>query len=379
LEPKGHDMKTFDYLSMSGKPSANEERTLLERWFSIYPEQERSELRRRMESKEQEFYSAFFELFLYASLKQMGAAVQIHPDVSDEILKHPDFLVCLPSGYEFYLEAVVASGQSDEERSAVNAKNAFYASLDRKLQSPDYFWSVTIHSQGKSSPSAKQVVHGLREYQKTLNIRDVITEFEEKGFDTPCRYVWNHDGWLVHFVPIPKAEDARGKPESRPLGSFHMPKAICCDDDEDIRTSVKFKIKHHGEVDKPYMIAVAATGDFAEQEDFMNAIYGTVVYEMNTKTGEGRNVRQGDGVWSGDDGPKNNHLVAVLGAWKLFPYSIPRANVVIFENPYIDPVGDLAALDFPHWLRNGSKPEYRPGRSPGEIHGLDPKWPSFEA
>ena len=222
------------------------------------------------------------------------------------------------------------------------------------------------------------MVHALREFQKTLNIEEVVAEFKENGFGTQCKHWWDQDGWLVEFVPIPKAEEYRGRPESRPLGGFHMPSPVIVSNDDNIRASVKFKLKHHPHLDKPYVIAVAVPDQFGEEEDFMNAIYGTMSFQLNTITGESRSARQNNGVWSGGSGPRNDHLVAVIGAWRLFTYSVPRAEVVVFENPYIDPVEEIKAIDFPHWVRCAEKLERRTGRTTGEIHRLDPGWPSFD-
>jgi hypothetical protein len=251
LGPSNHDERSFHYLQTSGKPSSARIRELLEQWFADYPDDHKSELKQRFVTSKSDIQSPTFELALYATFKQLGADVEIHPKVSDDTDKRPDFRIRLPSGFVFYLEAVLARGQSDEEGNREQVVNSLYATIDRRFKSPEYSWSVTILEQGPAAPSGKQIVHAIVQYMTGLDRDEVGAQLETYGFDTPVKLLWEDAGWCIEFLPLPKNAKAIGKADHRPLSSFPRARAVCCSDDVDIRENIKFKVKHHRAVDKP--------------------------------------------------------------------------------------------------------------------------------
>lgn len=141
----------FTYLNRSARPEAEKVRWLLETWFSHYPQKEQVELRERFRMAE---LSAFYELFLHELLLKLGCEVEIHPQKEDADGKHPDFLVKPPDGYCFYIEAVLATGESKEEEAARNRINTVYDCIN-DLNSPNFFIGIN-HVKGtpRTQPSA---------------------------------------------------------------------------------------------------------------------------------------------------------------------------------------------------------------------------------
>lgn len=376
--PKAHGEPDFPFLQSSAKPEAKMVRELLEAWFAAYPAEHQDELRQRIVTSKSDIESTAFELALHAALKAAGAEVEIHPKVSDETDKRPDFLVRLASGFEFYLEAVLARGQSDEERNREAVVNQVYAVIDRKLISPEYFWAVTVHAQGPAAPSVKQIVHALATYAKQLDRDAVLVEFKEHGFDTTERLVFEDAGWNIVFIPIPKKPESFGKPDHRPLGSFHMPSAVRCNDEEDIRAAVKFKVKHHAAVDKPYVVAVNACNWSADLEDFINGLYGSDQVTVTTFADgsyQTENTRGLDGVWLGEQGPKNSNLIAVLGVRRFNAWSVSGATFTLFENPYIAFPPEARIPNLPRYEAVDGKLVNVPGATLGQLFDLSPAWP----
>lgn len=378
LGPASHDEPSFHFLQTSGKPSAARIRELLEQWFADYPDDHKSELKQRFVTSKSDIQSPTFELALHATFKQLGADVEIHPKVSDDTDRRPDFLIRLPNGFEFYLEAVLARGQSDEERNREQVVNSLYAIIDRRLKSPEYFWSVTILEQGPAAPSGKQMVHALAQYMAGLNRDEVGAQLEAHGFDTAVKFLWEDAGWSIEFLPIPKKAEAIGKPDHRPLGSFPMAEAVCCSDDVDIRENIKFKVKHHSAVDKPYIVAVNAMNWSAEYEDFVNAIYGsdqvTVrTYPDGSHTTE--NTRGLDGIWLDKDGVKNQHLIAVIGAVHLQAWSVAGCPLTVYENPYIEMPVEARIEGFPRLEPKDGHLVSVAGQTLGQLFGLPYGWP----
>lgn len=378
LGPSNHDEPSFHYLQTSGKPSSARIRDLLEQWFADYPEDQRNELKQRFVTGKSDIQSPTFELALHATFKQLGANVEIHPKVSDDTDRRPDFLVRLPSGFEFYLEAVLARGQSDEERSREQVVKSLYAIIDRRLKSPEYFWSVTILEQGPAAPSGKQMVHALAQYMAGLKHDEVVTQLEADGFNSSTRFIWKDAGWCIEFLPIPKKAEAIGKPDHRPLGAFPMKEAVCCSDDVDIRENIKFKVKHHCAVDKPYVVAVNAMNWSAEHEDFINAIYGSDQVTVRTFADGSlttENTRGLDGIWIDKGGVKNQHLIAVLGAVHLQAWSVADCILTVYENPYIQMPSEARIEGFPRQeLGDGCLVKVE-GQTLGHLFGLPDGWP----
>ncbi len=75
-------------------------RDTLNDWYKYYPDTEKSELKKRLQTS---FSSAFYELFLHELFRRQGFVLEPHP-ILPNTTKRPDFLVC-GHGLEFYLEA----------------------------------------------------------------------------------------------------------------------------------------------------------------------------------------------------------------------------------------------------------------------------------
>lgn len=382
LGPSDGTEPEFHYLQSSGRPEFFRIRELLEEWFASYPEEHKSELKQRFVKSKSDIHSPAFELALHATFMRHGADVQIHPKVSDETEKRPDFLIRLPSGFEFYLEAVLARGQSDDERKREQVVQTLYATINRRLDSPEYFWSVMILKQGSAAPNGKQITHALAQYMARLNRDEVGTQLEAHGFFTPEKLLWENAGWSIEFLPIPKNVEAIGKPDPRPLGVFPMPRAVWCSDKIDIRESIKFKVKHHRAVEKPYLIAVNAMNWSASERDFIDAIYGSEQITMTRFEDGNHSFERGrmlDGIWREEDGVKNQNLFAVIGAVCLQPHSVAGCLLTVYENPYIEIPAQARVKGFPRFEATDGHLVQTPGQTLGKLFGLPECWPREES
>lgn len=106
-------VSTCEWLNKSALPEAVAIRETLERWFADYPNRGREEEKRKKKQDlcrrfnsgaKDDFYSAFFELYLHELLRGLGCGVDIEVPASGA-RKRPDFLVEAPCGETFYLEA----------------------------------------------------------------------------------------------------------------------------------------------------------------------------------------------------------------------------------------------------------------------------------
>jgi hypothetical protein len=106
-------VSSYDWLNKSKLPEAVAIRRTLECWFADYPNRGREEekrrkkenLRRRFNSgAENDFCSAFFELYFHELLRGLGCGVDVEIPASG-VRTSTDFLVKAPCCETFYLEA----------------------------------------------------------------------------------------------------------------------------------------------------------------------------------------------------------------------------------------------------------------------------------
>ncbi len=146
-DPARYSEAHFVFLNRSAWPEASRVRDQLERWFGRYPTtadnpaRERRDLRGRFRSPTDVVHtSAFFELLLHELLVGLGCGVVVHPSVPGSA-RRPDFRVTPPAGNPFYLEAVLATGESETAAAARARLNSVYDVLNA-LECPNFFISV---------------------------------------------------------------------------------------------------------------------------------------------------------------------------------------------------------------------------------------------
>ena len=115
--PKTYVENDFEYLDRSARKEAENVRCFLNKWVGLFPEPEAKDLVSRIKSRERRsFDSAIFEIVLYAIISGLGGKIEVHPVLENGSNKRPDFLVRMPKGEEFYLEAVLASEFGEIEK-----------------------------------------------------------------------------------------------------------------------------------------------------------------------------------------------------------------------------------------------------------------------
>src|SRR5574337_173766 len=154
--PASYSEPKFSYLNRSARPAFQEVRTVLEKWFSRYPEAHRKELRSRFrDSRDENHSSAFFELLLHELMQRLGCRVEIHP-VLKGTARTPDFLLESENGERFYLEAAVASGEPQTVSSAKAISSRLHDILDR-LDSPNFFIGWEVEQSAQDPPPARAI------------------------------------------------------------------------------------------------------------------------------------------------------------------------------------------------------------------------------
>ena len=126
------------YLLRSTEKRAAEMRSLLESWLGRFPKEGRAELAARLRSRRNEqFDSAFFELYVHELLMGCGLTSEVHPQVCGSS-RRPDFLASCKRRPRAYVEATVALESSEEERSG-NARIADLLNVLSSTERDDFF------------------------------------------------------------------------------------------------------------------------------------------------------------------------------------------------------------------------------------------------
>lgn len=348
LDPKDHDEPSLDFLQRSGWEAFQNIRALLESWFAAYPDEHKHEFKRSFGSDPYDLTSPLFELALHAIFTKLGAQVEVHPLISDSVSRRPDFRVTFPDGPRFYVEAVLAKGQSDGDRKREQTLRKLYRVVDQKFDSKDYYWSVTVLAHGATEPKFSQVVGALTTYMRGLTFDEVASATERHGLQADTKLEVESNGWRFEFQPLPIRRELLGKPIRRPLGLFQMESAEFCDDEGDIRQAVTRKIDHHSKLDLPLVVAVNAMRWSVQGEDFINALYGSDVVNITTYTDGTHSCkpkRALNGIWMGSRGTKNAHVPAVIGCVSLQPWTVAVTDVNLYPNPYAEgTVGNMWSL-----------------------------------
>lgn len=376
--PRRESESYAQYLERSSHSVANAIRRLLDGWVEAYPEGARADLLARLRSGDDTlFQSAFFELYLYILIRKLGYEVEIHPGIAKGQEKRPDFLLHGPGNERIYLEAIIATETSHEDRARQSLKSVLIDTLN-DMESPNFFVNIETRGLPKSPPSTARLKHDLRLWLDSLDPDSCLEILRRSDFNQLPELRWEHDGWQVKFTAHPKSLGLRGQADVRTVGIQHTG-IRRIDPAKALRKALKKKISRYGRLDYPYVVAVNFTQPFADITAVEEALFGTELMSVsaspeNTVALELERAR--DGVLIGGDNPRNTRLSAVLIVATLHPTTIASTESSIFlyhnpwaERPYEGPLERLTQFR----VEKGRR--VRTSGLPGkDILGVEPGW-----
>lgn len=334
--PKRENEPAFAYCNISARRAVTAFRDLVETWFQRYPQEGRKDLRARFRSTiDAQHRAAFFELYLHELLFSMGFECDIHPNLADGTLAHPDFIVSRNGQPCFYLEATSALPSQDE-----TAKERMIAQLYdslNKMESPNFFVAVEMNGTPTSSPPGKRLRRELKQWLSTLNPDDLRHKLEVGGFDNLPSFEWSYNDWSISFLPIAKSPALRGKPGVRPIGMTLPTKAKAIDSHSSIRRAIISKATKYGDLTLPFIVAVSVFDIFADDIDVMDALFGQEAVQVALGPNgvqHHRLIRQPNGAWFGPQGPQNTRVSAALIAVNLSPWAMASNTPILIHHPY---------------------------------------------
>jgi hypothetical protein len=369
----------FAFLGRSARPSSSEVRWLLEDWLSHVPARDdRNHLRGALASRkdDESFEATFWELYLHEAYRRSGYTVTIHPDVPGE-RTHPDFLV-EGAGSRFYLEAVRV-GTSPARRGQAQRLADVRTKL-RAQRAGQFILSVTCHAVGARALKTGELIAFLNRWLTSLGQEaDAGAGAAELTRRHRPRIRWpgtpSANGWSFEFeaVLLPPARRGTGLPL---VGAFTGCVADTASASPPLLRALETKAAKYGR-DLPLVIAVLSntalgTGD----DDVGRALFGT---RPDTASPTGRSR---PGLWRDGEAWRHDHVVQVIAAQDLYPWSITRQQPRVWTNPR--PRATLAVPAQPGWLRHVQVDEGHRAVAdvppaavpPTQFFGLPPEWPS---
>lgn len=346
----------YAYLNRSARSEAQKIRSLLEGWFSRYPNDPEAQNKFLKRFKGVEHDKAFFELYIHEILlKQGGTCQQVEPEIPGHST-HPEFLM-EGRGQVFYIEAIVPDLPQDD---AINQRLCDEL-IDELNKTPsEYYLDVDFEGLLRNRLSLK----GLK---TTLENGKPGERFELEG-----------DGAKIVITILEYKKETKDEASVLTVGYgayFGSPGATM------LRKAIGKKATRYGELKKPYLIAINVKGSILHDIEVSNALFGDLCVRINPKTGEsipGRDHRTAK-LLSPKGDPKNTRVSGIILLDNLVAWNIAQCTPVLWHNPFAEPETSFPSelWQLPQQIPN--KPtgilEKMEGKSVSELLGLPQHWP----
>lgn len=373
----GFQESTFAFLNRIAGTYWDYPRSLMQQWMDrISDDVSYNDLLQRLRSGDDEqFRSAYLELYLHESLLRAGYEIVVHPKVAGTT-RHPDFLA-VRGDDRVYVEAI-APGATAAAKAAAGRRAVLFDTVNR-LKDPKFILWLDHLVDGPRPPKAARLRAELRQWLGRLDPESSWT------VDAAPRYDWREDGWEAGLKAVPKKLEARGlRPDSQAIGIYGHSGVRMVDDAPGIRRALTEKHHEYGDLDAPFVIAIGTYIIDQDRWHASNAMYGQVAIELDPNFGgqaPARTIRQADGYFGTPPEWQNRNVSGVLLVNQLMPYYFQRAEVTLWRHPspnnaLPDELGlpaHVIAFDV------GELSEAPLDSSAAEFFGLTDPWPPGEA
>jgi len=347
----------YAFLCKSPSEEAEFARKVIERWFSYYPKTEQDNFISRLQTNDdQEFNSAFFELFIHELSRCIGYDITFHPELENNKAKRPDFKLILGSE-EFYLECITTNELSSEEKRAEKIINIFLDGING-IESEDFFISIKPEGIPTKPINGRKIVNDLRKWLSSLDYDEVERNFSKGSYDQISKE-YKTDEVVFEITIIPKYKN-RGKIDR--LIGCQMGVGKWLNTKEVIRKAITKKATRYGKLKIPFLLAINVISLSCDTSDVMEALFGTEKFIYRYTENEilpPINTREKDGRIS----PKiNTRLSGVLVVENLNPWNIHNKIPVLYLNPWAKIPYEGKLLELPHYFPKNGYMEFNPGK-----------------
>lgn len=374
LAARSFNEPTYRFLNRSADPYIADIRQLIADWLRHVPAEHRTDLRRRLQGKnDDEFESAFWELYLHEAYRRSGYRLTIHPEITGST-QHPDFLIENDST-RFYLEAVRASAPADGvgENNRLEEAQRVLATL----RADRYFIDLAVYAIGAKPLEIAHLRRDLREWLAALE-QDANSSPAEASPVAVHRRSWGQeDGWRLELNAQRLRREHVGA--GFPLIRSHM-RMGWSHDASRILSVLEKKTKKYGSLDAPLVIAVLSNTMFhTEDIDVERALFGTLLGYRPCPQPPRPQQLLDPGYWCTSRGWRRQRVPQVIAAHSLYPWTVTKVQPRVWTMPD----ADIVAPAQPSWLAkmdvSGPIPAAMPADSPARLFGLPQNWSDREA
>ena len=360
----------YDFYDNSNSELISQIRDTLNDWYKYYPDSEKSELKKRLQTS---FSSAFYELFLHEFFRRQGFVLEPHP-ILPNTTKRPDFLVC-GHGLEFYLEAKESTGQSKKDSVIEKTKNQLFDQID-KIKSPNFYFIIEeLVLKGTNQPNGNKVIKYIESKLPEYDYDKLAEIFQQSGLNN-LETIEYEDYELKLLISLNlKSPMQRDKGGSRTICEI-SPEVYYDYTDSYIKSSIEKKATRYGVLDKPYLICVNLSGEKGNSSDsIMNAVFGN--FQISSSTNSTDNdvsySRAKDGIFLNSIGPKFTRVSAIL-ITNVRADNLDVAKHWFIQNPFARKNLPVDCFDLSKVIIENNQMQISNGKSIREILGLPSYW-----
>ena len=354
----------FDFYDRSAKPEFAKVRVSINKWFTNYPESEKSELKARFRKA---FSPAYFELFIYQLFTKQGFTLTPHPQIQGT-KKAPDFLA-EKGELSFYIEAKEVTDTSETEVAYNKKVNAIYDALS-KLFIPGY-WLIIEKLKIKSvlQPSSKKIIEHL-ERQLPDYILDIIAaNVELSDWERIAPLVIDMDDVKLVVRLFPKSLKHSRNESTPTIGGLPGGSGWGYPEEYLIRNAVHKKASRYGELDKPYLICINAFSRLGVTNTGVeNTLLGSLIesWPSNADDASLQRKRVKNGVFYSETHPTKTRVSGIF-VTSVFPSNVEVAPHWLAKHPCGKLELDFTVLQLSHQIFDGSRWQLVPGQGIADI------------
>lgn len=357
-------------------------RDLAEAWWQRSPEECRLDIKGRIQSGDDEqFRSAFVELYVSELLLRAGYQLSGHPDLGTGPSR-PDFLATDSYGQQFVVE-VTTSASPVATRGEQKRLDVLLDGIN-KLTISKFFLRLKVVGIGPRDVSTTRLRSDLQRWLSTLNHAEVseqLTSYRAISLDEDLfSFRWEDSGWKIDFSPWPKSSEFFDKP-SRAVGSFGPSRASAVNDTDAIRGRLKDKAGRYGEFALPYVIALETQNWMDPDYSAKTSLYGDdqiTIRMANDGTEVTERSLKPNGFWRTQAGFSNQQVSAVIMLNNISPWAFANGTPTLWHHPKPTlPIDTFSSvLSSYHLTSSGSIVKSEPSISQHDYFEIPISWPN---
>lgn len=315
----------FTFMDRCNRPEVAEWRSKLNRWFQLVPVDHRQRVKHNLKNfSETGFITTYFELFVIGFFVESGWTLEGIELAASEKNTKPDFLFRSANNEQLIVEATVATGVRDDQRSQEKRIRDILAKFET-IRSPHFrFCFRTARIRGKPSLVESRI----------MEIERFVMELssDKEHYNNKVFKIQLEDCQIQLF---PELRPVNSNPKTNIIGLRSRMRSYS-KYKRNLANSVRNKLDKYHEVTKPLLIAVNDLDNRRKTEDILSILFGE-------ETCEQADIESSKlCLLNGSKQQSRGHVSGVLYFRMFTPWLSCKNDVALISNPNaIRPLPDL--------------------------------------